>query len=135
MSEETRGQPLPDAIPEATVKTKRNISIVWLIPLVAALIGAFLAYKAFSERGATITIYFKTASGLAVDKTKIKFKDVEVGTVTDIDLEGDISRVRVIAELRKGAEPYLTDKTRFWVVRARVTAGEGEEGRNALTTH
>ncbi len=124
MSEETRGQPLPDAIPEATVKSKRNISIVWLIPLVAAIIGAFLAYKAFSEQGPTITIYFKTASGLAVDKTKIKFKDVEVGTVTDIDLQEDISRVRVVAELRKGAKPYLTDKTRFWVVRARVAAGE-----------
>ncbi len=124
MSEETHGQPSPDAIPEATVKTKRNISIVWLIPLVAAIIGAFLAYKAFSERGPTITIYFKTAGGLAVDKTKIKFKNVEIGKVVDIDLEGGISRVRVIAELRKGAEPYLTDKTRFWVVRARVAAGE-----------
>ena len=124
MSEESREQPSPDAIPEATVKTKRNISIVWLIPVVAAIIGAFLAYKAFSERGPTITIYFKTAGGLAVDKTKIKFKNVEVGKVIDIALDEGISRVKVVAELRKGSEPYLTDKTRFWVVRARVAAGE-----------
>jgi len=124
MSEETRGQPSPDAIPEATVKTKRNISIVWLIPLVAAFIGAFLAYKAISERGPTITIYFKNAAGLAVDKTKIRFKNVEVGQVSNIDLDPDLSRVVVTAELRTGAEKYLTEKTRFWVVRARVAAGE-----------
>ncbi len=124
MSESVAGSSSPDAIPEATVQTKRNISIVWLIPLVAAIIGAFLAWKAISEKGPTITIHFKNAAGLEVDKTKLRYKNVEIGQVTNIELTQDISSVIVTAELRKGAEPYLTDNTRFWVVRARVAAGE-----------
>ncbi|MGB7971283.1 MAG: MlaD family protein [Candidatus Deferrimicrobiaceae bacterium] len=110
--------------PTAEVRTKRRLSIVWVIPLVALLIGGWLAYKAFSEKGPTITITFESAEGLEAGKTKVKFKDVEIGDVTDISISKDLSRVVVTAELKKGVEPYLTDKTRFWVVRARVGAGE-----------
>ncbi len=124
MTEQSSNEPIPEAIPEVAVKSKRNFSIVWLIPLVAAIIGVFLAYKAISEQGPTITISFKTAAGLEAEKTKIRFKNVEVGQVTAISLAEDLSGVIVTAELRKGAKPYLTDETRFWVVRARVAAGE-----------
>ena len=60
-----------DAIPEAVVTTRSGVSIVWLIPLIAALIGGWLAWKAFSEQGPTITISFKSAEGLEAGKTKI----------------------------------------------------------------
>jgi paraquat-inducible protein B len=114
---------LQDA-PRAVVKTRKQISIVWLVPVVALLIGGWLAYKAVTEKGPTITITFETAEGLEAGKTKIKFKDVEVGKVETIEVGDDLRHVVVTAELVKGAEPYLTEKTRFWVVRARVAAGE-----------
>jgi paraquat-inducible protein B len=114
---------LQDA-PRAVVKTRKQISIVWLVPIVALLIGGWLAYKAITEKGPTITITFKTAEGLEAGKTKIKYKDVEVGKVEGIDVSEDLSHVIVTAELLKGAKMYLTEKTRFWVVRARVAAGE-----------
>jgi paraquat-inducible protein B len=110
--------------PEAEVAAKRSFSIVWLVPLVAVLIGGWLAYKAYSEKGPTITISFNTAEGLEAGKTKIKYKDVEVGKVETITLGEDISHVVVTAELVKGSEDYLTENTRFWVVRARVAAGQ-----------
>jgi paraquat-inducible protein B len=113
-----------DAIPEAVVMTRSGVSIVWLIPLIAALIGGWLAWKAFSEQGPTITISFKNAEGLEAGKTKIKFKDVDVGQVETIELSDDLSHVIVTAKLVKGASGYLTDKTRFWVVRASVRAGQ-----------
>ncbi len=112
-----------DAIPEAVATTRSGFSIVWLIPLVAALIGAWVAWQAYSDRGPTITIVFKTAEGLEAGKTKMKFKDVEVGQVSAIDLEEDLEHVLVTVEMNKDAGPYLTDKTRFWVVRARISAG------------
>ena len=60
--------------------------LVWIIPIIAALIGGGLAINSYLERGPTITISFKTADGLQAGKTKIKFKDVEIGTVTTIEL-------------------------------------------------
>jgi paraquat-inducible protein B len=115
----------PSSTPEAIVKTKKSFSfsLVWLVPLVAALIGGWLVYKAISEKGPTITITFETAEGLEAGKTKIKYKDVEVGQVESIDVSKDLSHVIVTAELQKGAASYLTENTRFWVVRARVAAG------------
>lgn len=113
-----------DNLPEAEVKTKGNFSIVWIIPIVAALIGGWLAYKAFTEKGPTITITFKSAEGLEAGKTKIKYKDVEVGQVTDITISDDISHVVLTAELQPDTRPYLRDDTRFWVVKARVAAGQ-----------
>lgn len=110
--------------PAAEIRAKRSISIVWVVPLVALLIGGWLAYKAFSEKGPTITITFESAEGLEAGKTKIKYKDVEIGEVKEITISKDISHVVVTAELKKGVTPYLTDKTRFWVVRARVGAGQ-----------
>lgn len=112
---------LPEAIPE---NKSARISIVWLIPLIALLIGVWLGYKAWSEMGATIEISFKSAQGLEAGKTKIKYKNVEIGTVDKIELSPDMSHVILTANMVKSADAYLTDATRFWVVRARVAANE-----------
>ncbi len=109
---------------EALIREKKSFSIVWIVPIVALLIGGWLVYKALSEKGPTITLSFKSADGLEAGKTKIKYKDVEVGEVTSIVLDNDLATVIVTAELGKNSKAYLTDKTRFWVVRARVSAGE-----------
>jgi paraquat-inducible protein B len=101
----------------------RRISAVWAIPLVAVLIGAFLVYQTLSERGPTVTISFEAAEGMEAGKTKIKYKDLDVGTVDAITLAEDLSHVTVSASFVKGAERYLTENTRFWVVRAQVSAG------------
>ncbi|MGD8315827.1 MAG: MlaD family protein [Syntrophobacterales bacterium] len=117
--------------PEAIVKQKKQFSIVWVVPLVALLIGGWLAYKAISEKGPTITITFKNAEGLEAGKTKVKYKNVEVGQVESIDLSEDGSHVIVTAEMVHGAEPHLTENTRFWVERARIGAG-GAAGLGTL---
>ncbi len=90
----------------------------------AILIGGWLVYKALSEKGPTITITFASAEGLEAGKTKLKYKDVEIGHVEAIVLAGDLTHVKVTAELVKGAKKWLNESTRFWVVRARVAAGE-----------
>ena len=124
MNEENGSSRNPSSTPEAIVKTKKSFSfsLVWLVPVVAALIGGWLVYKALSEKGPTITITFQTAEGLEAGKTKIKYKDVEVGQVESITLSKDLTHVIVTAELVKGAGKHLTENTRFWVVRARVVA-------------
>ncbi len=113
-----------DGVPEAEIVTrKRRFSLVWLVPLIAVLIGGWLVYKALSEKGPTITIVFKSAEGLEAGKTKIKYKDVELGQVNSIKLADDLAHVIVTAEMDKQAEKFISHNTRFWVVRARIAAG------------
>lgn len=123
MIDKTAGQGPENDIPEAVTKARSGISIVWVIPLAAALIGAWVAYKSFSETGPTILITFESAEGLEAGKTKVRYKDVEVGLVKAVDLEKDLEHVQVTVQMNKGARKYLTEKTRFWVVKARISAG------------
>lgn len=112
------------AIPMAVVRRQSRFSAVWIIPLVAALVGAWLGYKTISEQGPSITITFKEAEGVEAGKTKIRYKNVEIGQVRSLKLAPDLSGVIVIADLVSGADRYLNDKTRFWIVHARVSAGQ-----------
>lgn len=107
----------------ATVKSKNRLSTVWIIPIVALIIGGWLAIKAYSEKGPVISISFATAEGLEAGKTKIRFKDVEVGQVNEIRLGDDLKHVVVTAELSKDLSRFLNDKTRFWVSRAQIRGG------------
>jgi paraquat-inducible protein B len=124
MSQEDTGVQQVELTPEAQVRTGRGFSIIWVVPVIALLIGGWLAYKAITEKGPEITITFAGADGLEAGKTVIKFKDVEIGKVKTITLLKDLSGVEVTAEMRRDSEAYMTDRTQFWVVRARVAAGE-----------
>jgi paraquat-inducible protein B len=132
MNERKSEEALTEDIPEAIVQSRLSqFSIVWIIPVVAALIGAWLIYKAQTEKGPTITITFQTAEGLEAGKTKIKFKDVDLGQVREITLNPDLSQVVVTADLVRQAEKLLSENTRFWVVRARVNVS-GVSGLGTL---
>jgi paraquat-inducible protein B len=131
MNEENNNVPDLESLPQAVVQRKKQISIVWLVPIVAILIGGWLAYKGLTEKGPIVTISFESAEGLEAGKTKLKYKDVDVGQIQTIRFNADLSRVLVTAELVKEAEPYLTEHTRFWVVRPRVTAS-GVSGLGTL---
>ena len=122
-----------DELPEIAVQKKGGFSIVWIIPIVAALVGGWLAYKTISEKGPTITITFEDGGGLEVDKTKIKYKSIAIGTVKSVDLIPDLSGVVVTAELGKPSEPHLTENTKFWVVRPRIGLG-GISGLDTLVS-
>ncbi|HJV65179.1 MAG TPA: MlaD family protein [Geomonas sp.] len=124
MTDQPENQRLPD-IPDAISEPKRRFSIqlVWIIPIVAAIIGLSLAVKAFLERGEMITITFNTGEGMEAGKTKIKYKDVQIGEVKGLAISPDRSRVIVTAEVNRDARGLLVKDTRFWVVRARISGG------------
>jgi paraquat-inducible protein B len=122
MSEQSNNAPELQDLPAAVVQKKKQFSIVWVVPIVAILIGGWLAYKGLSEKGPMVTISFESADGLEAGKTKVRYKDVEVGLVDTIKFNADLSRVLVTAEFVKEAGSHLTQNTKFWVVRPRVTA-------------
>jgi len=103
---------------------KKGISTVWIVPIVALVIGAWLILQSFSEKGPTIDIVFKSAAGIQAGKTVIKYKDIEIGKVTDVTFGSALKTVRVTAELKKNLKPFLSENTRFWVVQAKLGVGE-----------
>jgi paraquat-inducible protein B len=117
--------------PEAVVRKRRGISIVWLVPIVAVLIGGFLAYRAYTEKGPTITLSFATAEGLEAGKTKVRYLDVEVGTVETVVIAPDLKHIIVTAGMAPGAEAYLREQTTFWIVKPRIGVG-GVSGLGTL---
>lgn len=119
--QESEFSDIPDAVSEP--KRRFSIQLVWIIPIVAAIIGLSLAVKAVVDRGETITITFKTGEGMEAGKTKIKYKDVQIGEVKGLAIAKDRSHVVVTAELTKDARGLLVKDTRFWVVRARISGG------------
>jgi len=127
-----RPEPGAPDLPEAVAVPRRRFApqLIWVVPIVAVLVGGWLAVKAVLERGPVITITFKTAEGLEAGKTKIKYKDVEIGLVKTVTLSPDRKGIVATAELSKDAESFLVEDTRFFVVRPRVTAG----GVSGLTT-
>lgn len=96
-------------------------SLVWIVPIVAALAGAWVAVTRILAEGPTITIGFRSAEGLEAGKTKVRYNGVEVGTMTAIRLSDDHESVVATVRMEPKTESFLVTDTRFWVVRPRVS--------------
>jgi paraquat-inducible protein B len=106
-------------------------SLIWLIPIVAALVGITLVARILMERGPEVVLTFKTAEGLEAGKTTVKYKDVQIGLVTHLRLARDRSHVRVLVQFNKDAQGFTAEDSRFWVVRPRLDTS-GISGLNTL---
>lgn len=124
MSEQAPSGAAPKSpIATAAVRHRRQIPLVWIVPLLTALIAVWLAWHTFSRRGPTITVSFDTAAGLTAGQSQLKYRNVVMGTVKSITIAPDLSKVLVTIDTTREAEPLLTDKTVFWVVKPQLFAG------------
>ena len=112
---------LPEAV-SAPSKRARP-SVVWIIPLVAAIIGGWIAVQKILSEGPKITIRFHNAEGLEAGKTKIKYNGVDVGTVSSVTLSDDRQGVIATAIMAAESKDMLVEDTQFWVVRPRISGG------------
>ena len=112
-----------DNFPQATVEPKRRgrISVIWIVPIFAALVAIGIAIQRILSEGPTITIIFKVAEGIEAGKTFVKYKDVNIGQVTAVRLSPDYSKVEVTAKIDKSAAGLMVEDAKFWVVEPRVT--------------
>lgn len=114
----------------ATRRTQRSLSPVWIVPLVAVLIGAWMIYDNLSRLGPSITLIMDNAEGIEAGKTLIKTRNVEVGKVEKVSLSEDLSHAEIVARMTPQAADMLNEDTQFWVVKPRI----GREGVSGLGT-
>ena len=108
---------------EARVSSHIKFSTVWLVPLVALVIGLWMIYSYYSGLGSLIEITFVSGDGIQAGSTKVRSKNVEVGEVLDLRLSEDAEHVVLSVRIFNHAESLLSDDSQFWVVRPRVGAG------------
>jgi paraquat-inducible protein B len=110
-------------MPQAATRRSRRFSVIWIVPLVAVAIGGWLAWDTLSKEGPTIKISFDSGEGLQAGQSQLKYKEIVFGTVKSIELSPDQTHVVVTVATTHQAEPLLTEGTLFWVVKARLFAG------------
>lgn len=126
MSQETPASPT-----EARIKTKRRISPFWLLPVIALMIASWLIWTSYNDRGTTITIDFQSANGIVPGRTPIRYQGVEVGTVENISLSKDLSKIEVSASVKGDMKGALRQDTQFWLVTPKASLA-GVSGLDAL---
>lgn len=111
------------SVPRPEVKRRRlSVSLIWLVPIIAAIIGASMAFHDWMNIGPKITVSFLTAEGLEANKTQVKYKNVVIGMVTEISLSDDRTHVLANIELNTSASPFTRIDSQYWVVRPRIGA-------------
>jgi paraquat-inducible protein B len=122
---------LPAAVPARSLWGR--LPLVWILPIVVVLAGAFVVIREKIAQGTSIEIRFQNAEGLEANKTKVRYKDVDIGEVREIRVGDDRKEVIVTAAIRGNAKAYLVEDTRFWVVRPRIS-GAGVSGLATLVS-
>ncbi len=135
MTDTRPSDPKPYSPPPPELRQSRRgaPSLVWFVPIIAALIGIALVVRAMLSAGVLIEISFRSAEGLTAGQTELRYKDVVVGKVRSISLSDDLQSVSVAVELDRHASRLAVDDTRFWVVRPRIDTG-GISGLGTLVS-
>lgn len=111
-----------DDVPEVVVRKGRGVSLIWLVPAVAVVVGGYMAWQAWQDRGVEVVITFPTAEWLEAGKTKVEFRSVQVGSVDKILFVP--AGVELHCTLDQQAKPYLTEDAKFWIEHPRVGGGQ-----------
>ncbi|MDK9758111.1 intermembrane transport protein PqiB [Vibrio sp. D173a] len=114
----------------AQIKPQKQVSAIWIIPILALAMGAWMLFQYINSTGPEITLKLPTAEGIEVGKTEIKALNVKVGLITDVKLSEDYDHIIATAQMNKDADRMLREDSMFWVVKPRI----GREGVSGLET-
>lgn len=109
------------AVATPEVKRARRWNLVWVVPIVALLVGGWLLYENFVSHGPTAEVRFETAEGIDAGTTAVRCRSVKVGVVKAVTLDDELDSVVVDIEFEQGCERFLREGTEFWVVRPRFS--------------
>ncbi|WP_146347777.1 MlaD family protein [Phaeobacter marinintestinus] len=99
----------------------RNLSVVWLVPILALIVSLGIAWRSYSDRGVLIHISFANAAGVKEGETTLHYRDVTIGHVEKLAFSDDLENVVVSVRVNTEIAPYLDSSAQFWVVHPEVT--------------
>lgn len=105
-------------------RARRTFGVVWLIPLVALGLAAWVGWTTWSSRGPAITVTFQTATGIEAGKTKLRYRDIDIGQVESVTIGPELKTVKTTIQVQAAASRLITESSRFWVVRPRIGGGQ-----------
>ena len=123
----------PSPVPSRIRKTNAAVSFIWLVPLIAFLVGGWLLFDHIRNTGPTITLHIDSADGIEVNNTVVRVLSVNVGKVTKIRLREDGKGVELTAQLNADVKHMMRSDTQFWVVKPRIDSN-GISGLNTLVS-
>ncbi|MEJ8561025.1 MlaD family protein [Yoonia sp. GPGPB17] len=121
MSDPNDTGPAPFDVRPVKRRIWQRLSLVWLVPLFALGISLWAAWQSYADRGTLITISFENAAGITAGETTIKYRDVTIGEVEDVEFSEGLAVVLVHARVDQTVAPFLDDDAQFWVVRPDVS--------------
>ncbi len=105
------------------IKKKKGISPIWILPIVALLVGGWLLYQGIQNAGVDIVVHFENGEGITVGKTKVMYKGIPIGIVRDMNVDRELKSIALTIEMDKRTKEGLVEDTLFWVVKPQVSAG------------
>jgi paraquat-inducible protein B len=129
-AQEVEAQEAEAKVAEARLGSDLKFSPVWLVPVVALVIGLWMIYSHYAGQGPIIEISFQSGEGIQAGTTKARTKNVEIGEVLDLRLSEDAENVVLSVRIYPHAAELLREDSQFWVVRPRI----GLAGISGLST-
>jgi len=115
------------------IRRAQRWNIVWVVPIVALLLGAWMLYRNFAAQGPVAHVRFETANGISPGTTEVRCRSVKVGVVKDVKLSDDLKSVLVSIELGSDYDDLLRRGTQFWVVKPRLSITEFSGAETLIT--
>ncbi len=113
-------------IPEPSIVGPRDrgrfsYSLIWLVPITALLVSLGVVWKTYNDRGPVIRIAFQEATGIRADETELRYRDVTVGLVEQLEFGIGLETVVAHVRVEKSIAPFIDADSQFWLVRPKVT--------------
>ncbi|WP_194842554.1 PqiB family protein [Endozoicomonas sp. OPT23] len=118
---------------DARVVRRRNVSIVWLLPLIALCVVGYLVWSAAYARHIEVHVFFNSAEGIKKGTTEVRYNGLAIGRVASMQMTDDLKAVDVTLEIDRNMDKFLLEKSRFWLVRPQVTVA-GVSGLETLVS-
>jgi paraquat-inducible protein B len=116
--------------PAPKITKDRSVPLVWIVPIIAALICTWLGYSELRDMGPEVSINFADGSGVEAGKTTLEYKGIAVGTVSSVALRKGLAGVTIKLRLRKEATELANAGSKFWIVHPEI----GLSGVHGLET-
>ena len=112
-----------DEIPRARIRRRRLVRLVWVVPLIAVAVAAWLVYRRIQDLGPEVRVTFDDAAGLRIGQTPLRYRGVQIGEVSDVKLSGDEKQAVVKIRVKREEARIAREGSRFWIVRPRASWG------------